>query len=120
MRVFARPDGTVITVARKIDPGDPPVFPAQAIGYAATFDFDESTNAALATDLSTSTAPYSVVAGVLSKNGATVTPAAPGRFVQDKQAIAAMLAKLDADTSLTVAELRQALRVMLRWMVRRG
>jgi hypothetical protein len=134
MRIFLTVDGTPIAAARGIDPGDPPVFPAHAIGYAGTFDFDEETNVALVDAVAGDVTAYRVIAGVLTKDGAAVTVAAPGRFIQDRDRIQqslgqldTLITRLDGGTDLTAAQrqeaflfLLRAVRYILRWIVRRG
>lgn len=75
---------------------------------------DNDSNTALLTDLRRSTDAYALAAGVLTKNGVPVTINPPTQGTLDRNDLPALLTKLEADTSLSAAELRKALRIVLR------
>jgi hypothetical protein len=134
MRLFARADGAITVAERSIEVGATPrVLPGFVGAVAETLDFDDETNGDLADALESSTAPFRLSGGVLTRDGLAVTIAAPGRFVQDREQIQQALGVLDTlidasnAGSLSAAQSQQALRLLLRvaryvlkWIARRG
>jgi hypothetical protein len=122
MRVFADASGVILRAQSGVEPGAPPVTPMPPIEgvITQTLDFDDESNQALVADLQASTAPYRLTAGVLTKNGAAVTIAGPGRTLRDKQFAMEKLAELEADRDLTINQIGRVLRFVLRWIVRHG
>jgi hypothetical protein len=125
MRIYARPDGSLVAARDSVAPGDPatligPGFPEAPTIPAATLDFDSETNRPLAADIPANHRAYRLVAGVLSKNGVPVTINAPGRAVRDRDFALEKLAELEADGVLSDAHQDRVLRFVLRWIVRQG
>ena len=134
MRVYANPDASIMAALRSVEMGAPAsVRPLYAMSSAETLDFDEETNETLATALETESRRFRLAGGVLTRDGVTVTPAAPGRFFQDRdqiqQALGAIDTLIDAAQAgnLTAAQSQQALRILLRvaryvlrWIARSG
>lgn len=89
-------------------------------GTVSTLDFDADSNATLVADLSKTTEPYKLLAGVLTKDGFTVpiAPDAPDGYKQAVVALDAMQADIAAAT--TVAQLKPILqkqRIILRRLI---
>jgi len=141
MRIFARADGGILTTIPAVGPGDGAVsVPLPMVSQIArTLDFDTETNQVLVDDIQLDvhgdrSGRYAVTAaGLLTKDGALVTIAAPGQFTQDRSQVQAALGQLDAlidaanAGNLTAAQSQQALRLLLRaarfilrWIIRRG
>jgi hypothetical protein len=90
-------------------------FPNAPSGTAVTLTFDPVVNAAVLEALNTDWNSHAVSGGVLVRNGVPVVISSAGLAFQDRQALAALREKLDADQSLSAAELRR----VLRWIIRR-
>jgi hypothetical protein len=122
MRLYADVAGVVLAAQSNVEPGAPDILwgpPFEGV-VASSLDFDTESNAALVADMGASLAPYRLLAGVLTKDGITVTPNGPGRTLRDKQFAAEKLAELEADGVLSDAHQDRVLRFVLRWIVRQG
>lgn len=91
-------DGAGLPIAFRRDTLEDSMNPAPSGTF---FEFDEDTNAALVNEIASNLKPFTVITGVLKRNGATVTPAADG----DKAAVrkAAANAISTNDTFLALA-----------------
>jgi hypothetical protein len=122
MRIYADAAGVVLWSQSNVEPGAPAGLygPPFAGVVATTLDFDTESNEALVVDIQANRAPYRLIAGVLTKNGVTVTPNGPGRTLRDKQFAMEKLAELEADGVLSDAHQDRVLRFVLRWITRQG
>jgi hypothetical protein len=92
-RVYADANGKICGRARS-DDEDALRFPNGAAGATSNVQFDEITNQALVDDIATNWDAYSIVGGVLKKNGVPVNIAADNSATTDRKAIKSNLTSL--------------------------
>lgn len=88
-KVFYNGGGAVVAFARD-SREEATAFPSGVPG-ASAFEFDEDTNANLVDEIARDLTPFTVVAGVLRRNGSNVSPAADGDRTGLRKAVAAAL-----------------------------
>ena len=109
--LYAAADGTLARAL--LSAQEEALWPDPPPGAVGSLTFDPDSNPALVADLRRSTDAYRLQNGTLTKNGQPVTINPPGRGQQDRLALSAIIAKLDADQALTAPEQRVVLRFLL-------
>ncbi len=114
MRLYADSTGRLIQWR---PPTDEPIIPAPPAGAAHVLDFDHTTNAALIAAVGQNWSTARLVDGTLTIGAQTIAVQPQGQAYSDRQSLSALFDKLRTDQSLTTAELRIVLRIVLRQMI---
>ncbi len=114
MRLYADSTGRLMQWR---PPTDEPIIPTPPAGAAHVLDFDHTTNAALIAAVVQSWSTARLVDGTLAISSQTIAVQPPSQAYSDRQSLSVLFDKLSAEQSLTTAELRRALRLVLGQMI---